>query len=162
MRPWWQYFAFYLKSSTRLANVAVPQKTLRVEGSFAQRNTIVQYPDMPSRENPFAYRNNLLIRGSLIGYLTLVERVDPCPKRCGHLQLLRDRLTVDRPTVDRPTVDSSQIGHLPEPDELLALRICSLSRKGVWLYDSASVAAITPHFEDLSDVRVSDLRTVKP
>jgi hypothetical protein len=33
-------------------------------------------------------------------------------------------------------------------------------RKGVWLYDSASVAAKIRHFEDLSDVRVSDLRTV--
>jgi hypothetical protein len=29
-----------------------------------------------------------------------------------------------------------------------------------WLYDSAYVAAITFQFEDLSDIRVSDLRTV--
>jgi hypothetical protein len=28
------------------------------------------------------------------------------------------------------------------------------------MYDSASVAAIAPHFEDLSDIRVSNLSTV--
>jgi hypothetical protein len=33
-------------------------------------------------------------------------------------------------------------------------------RKGVWLYDSASVAAMTRHFENFSDLKVCDLRTV--
>jgi hypothetical protein len=58
------------------------------------------------------------------------------------------------------TIHSPQIGHPPDSDKLLAFEDFFCIRKGVWLYDSASVAAITRHFEDLSDLRVSDLKSV--
>jgi hypothetical protein len=56
--------------------------------------------------------------------------------------------------------DIYKIGHPLKPDKPVALRTCPVSGKECWLYDGASVAAIIPHFEDLSDLRVSDLRTV--
>jgi hypothetical protein len=58
------------------------------------------------------------------------------------------------------TVESPQVGHPPDPDNFVALRILFRNKKGVSLYDSASVAAETRHFEDLPDLMVADLRTV--
>jgi hypothetical protein len=60
------------------------------------------------------------------------------------------------------TVDRPQIGHPPDPDKPVALRTCSVIGKELRckFYGSASVAANTHHFEDLSDLRVSYLRTV--
>jgi hypothetical protein len=47
--------------------------------------------------------------------------------------------------------ESPQIGHPPDPDELLALSGYSVSGKE-FVCMTASVAAKTPHLEDLSDL----------
>jgi hypothetical protein len=54
---------------------SVAQKALRLAGSFAYRYPIVQYQDRPLRENSFVNRDDPLIGGSLIGYLTVYEQV---------------------------------------------------------------------------------------
>jgi hypothetical protein len=67
---------------------------------------------------------------------------------CGTgLQLMLLQLTV-------PALDIPGSRQTPRFKDLYCIR------KVVWLHDSASVAAKTPHFKDLSDLRVSDLRTV--
>jgi hypothetical protein len=48
-----------------------PKSALRITGSFAYRIRVVQYPDRPSREIPFANRDSSLIGGSPIGYWTV-------------------------------------------------------------------------------------------
>jgi hypothetical protein len=54
------------------------------------------------------------------------------------------------------TVDSPEIGHPSDPGKLVAFRTCPISGP----HEPVTVAAKTRHFEELVDLRVSDLRTV--
>jgi hypothetical protein len=68
--------------------------------------------------------------------------------------------TCNHHTADFTTVDQSSNPTSPGSRQKPSLEDLLCVRKGVWLYHSASVAAIIPHFEDLSDSMVSDFRTV--
>jgi hypothetical protein len=57
------------------------------------------------------------------------------------------------------TVDSPQMGHPPCPGKAVAFRICLISGPHA-IGGTAFIAAKTRHFEDLFDLRVSDMRTV--
>jgi hypothetical protein len=77
-------------------------------------------------------------------YCHVTERLDDCTKTD-----FSDRMQLAVLKSDIPRSRQT-----PRFEDLFCLR------NGVWLYNSASVAAILHHFEDLSDLRLSSLRTV--
>jgi hypothetical protein len=68
-----------------ISDLGLSHKALRLAESFAYRNPIVQYPDRPSRENPFANRDKSVIEDyralDCIQKLTVIDCTEICEER---------------------------------------------------------------------------------